>query len=347
MKRSSAPDVPTMAPDQAKPPSVVAMLTDRAWLLDQTSLILLFGGIAVSVLSFLLPGWLVFLGIIVIAKALIVLGLSILWWAGLVSFGQALFYGSGAYAAGLTSVFLGISEFFVLVPLDGLVALIIGYVLGFLLARYRDIFFANLNLAFSMLLFGILAKNEELGSTDGMHTAIPTSFGYDAPDALRLPITFTCAAAVAVIVFGGIHLFQRTTLGQMASAVKDSEIRVEYLGYSVRRACHTYITIAAGLAGLGGGIVALALGHVDPELVYWTTSGEFLFVTILSGTANVVAPLLGTIAFEIIRTYANQYSPFAWQIILGGSLLLTILFLPNGLWSLFGKIRHEKARTDE
>jgi|GEM_PF-5587099 len=79
MKRSSAPDVPTMAPDQAKPPSVVAMLTDRAWLLDQTSLILLFGGIAVSVLSFLLPGWLVFLGIIVIAKALIVLGLSILW----------------------------------------------------------------------------------------------------------------------------------------------------------------------------------------------------------------------------------------------------------------------------
>jgi len=308
-------------------------------------LALLAGAAALSALSFVIPGWAVFMGTIIVAKSLVVLGLAILWRSGLVSFGQALFFGLGAYTAGLTGVFLGIREFFILVPLGGLTAVIVAFVLGFLLARYRGIFFANLILAFSMLFYGLLVNSEELGSTDGMHAKVPTFLGFEADAAVRLPFLFASTAVVAVVFYALVLRLLDSTLGQMTTAMRDNEIRVEYLGYPVRRAYHFIIVLAAGLAGIGGAMAALTIGQIDPEMVYWTTSGEFLFVTILAGTGNFLAPLLGTFVFEIIRTYANEYSPSTWQIILGGSLLLCILFLPNGLWSLFSKFRHQRRHT--
>jgi branched-chain amino acid transport system permease protein len=88
--------------------------------------------------------------------------------------------------------------------------------------------------------------------------------------------------------------------------------------------------------------VALAIGHIDPDVAYWTTSGEFLFVTVLAGPGHVLAAVLGTGVFEVIRTYANQYAPHFWQLILGTSLVLAMLFLPEGLWSLAERLRRVK-----
>ena len=77
------------------------------------------------------------------------------------------------------------------------------------------------------------------------------------------------------------------------------------------------------------------LRHIDPEMAYWTTAGEFVFVAILSGAASVAAPFVGSILFELTRSYAMQYVPNSWHMVLGAALLLVIMFLPNGLWSLF------------
>jgi branched-chain amino acid transport system permease protein len=128
-------------------------------------------------------------------------------------------------------------------------------------------------------------------------------------------------------------------LGHLTTAIRDNEIRVEYLGVSVYRTVYIENVIAAALAGAGGALTAFAVGHVDPEMVYWSNSGEFVFVTVLAGTGNVAAPFLGAILFQVVRTYAFQYSPYTWQLVLGTVLLLLILFLPNGLWSLFQRSR--------
>jgi branched-chain amino acid transport system permease protein len=107
------------------------------------------------------------------------------------------------------------------------------------------------------------------------------------------------------------------------------------MGASVRRAIHSKYVIAATLAGMGGALTAITVGHIDPELAYWTTSGEFVFITILGGTGSVLAPFLGALIFESIRSFAYEYSPNTWQMVLGASLLLVIFFLPSGLWSIF------------
>ena len=90
-----------------------------------------------------------------------------------------------------------------------------------------------------------------------------------------------------------------------------------------------------------GAFAALAVGHVDPETTYWTTSGEFVFVAILGGTGNVLAPFLGAAIFEAVRTVANQYAPNVWQMTLGIVMLALILFLPAGLWSLVARLRRQ------
>ena len=104
---------------------------------------------------------------------------------------------------------------------------------------------------------------------------------------------------------------------------------------SVRNVIHLHLVLAAVLAGAGGALTALAVGHVDPEMAYWTTSGEFVFVAILSGTASVAAPFLGALVLELLRSFAYEHAPNTWQLVVGGAMLAVILFLPDGLWSVF------------
>ena len=81
------------------------------------------------------------------------------------------------------------------------------------------------------------------------------------------------------------------------------------------------------------------MGHVDPEMTYWTTSGEFVFVAILGGTSCVVAPFLGSLLLELLRSFAYEHAPNTWQLVVGGAMLVVILFLPAGLSSVFARRR--------
>jgi branched-chain amino acid transport system permease protein len=289
--------------------------------------------------GFLMPSWAVFLLTLSLARGLVVLGLLILWRTGLVPFGQALFYGAGAYAVGLLMLLTPIRDIAALTLLSALVAALLAGIVGQLLCRYRDIFFAMLAMAFSMILYGILVKTEALGSTDGFNVTAPTFMGY-APTGERMRVfVYLWVVFVSVAAAYGVHRYLSSAMGQLATAIRDNEIRVEYLGVSVERVILIKVIIAASLAGAGGAITAFAVGHIDPDaMAYWTVSGEFVFVTILSGSGSVLAPFIGSLLFELIRTYATQYAPHFWQMVLGVSLLLIILFLPNGLWSVFTRL---------
>ena len=149
------------------------------------------------------------------------------------------------------------------------------------------------------------------------------------------------ALTVVTAFLGGafMHKYLNSHMGRLALAIRDNELRVEYMGASVRNVIHVNYVISAVLAGIGGALAAIAVGHIDPEMAYWTTSGEFVFVGILSGTGNILAPFLGAFIFETIRSFAYEYSPNTWQMALGITMLVVIMFLPGGLWSLFARRR--------
>jgi branched-chain amino acid transport system permease protein len=78
---------------------------------------------------------------------------------------------------------------------------------------------------------------------------------------------------------------------------------------------------------------------VSPELAYWVTSGDFVFVAVLGGTGSVFAPWIGSVVFELVKNYALKFSPSTWQLTLGVFLLLVIYFQPQGLWGLVMRLR--------
>ncbi|HEX3441258.1 MAG TPA: branched-chain amino acid ABC transporter permease [Pseudolabrys sp.] len=286
-----------------------------------------------------LPDWVASLATIAFANALVVLGLVVLWRAGLVSFGQALYYCIGAYIVALIGRWTGFSDAFALVLLGGIGAGLVAALVGVLLARYREIFFAMLSLALSMILYGVLVKTESLGSTDGFSVATPTFLGF-APHGRTLGLALywltLLVGAISALLIGA---YFRSVAGSLAAPIRDNEIRVEFLGVSVTGIIHTKVIIAGVLGGLGGALAALTIGHVDPNMAYWTTSGGFVFVTILAGAGSVAAAFVGSLAFEALRSFAVDVMPGLWQMTLGAALLLTILFLPDGLGSLVKRFR--------
>ena len=114
-----------------------------------------------------IPQWAVSYATVSLYTGIVVLGMILMIRTGLVSFGQGLYYALGAYTAGTLDHLWKVSDLLAMVVAGALVASVAAFVLGFLLAKYRDIFFAMLSLAFSMILYGILVRSPLLGSTDG------------------------------------------------------------------------------------------------------------------------------------------------------------------------------------
>ena len=107
------------------------------------------------------------------------------------------------------------------------------------------------------------------------------------------------------------------------------------------------VSNAGALGSLGGALTAIAVGHVAPDLAYWTASGEFVFVALLGGSGSVFAPFIGATVFELVRNYAVKVSPYTWQLLLGTVLLVIILFAPGGLWSMLERAAARRRAAAE
>ena len=202
---------------------------------DRATLALAIVMVAAVIIGPFLPAWLRFLGTVALANALVVLGLLLLMRTGLVSFGQGLYYCIGGYAAGVGGKYVGISDAFALLALGIVASAIVASILGLLLCRYREIFFAMFSMAFSMILYGLLSKSQKLGSTDGFNVVSPTFLGF-VPDGANVK---AWVFGLSVVLCFGIaillHRHLRSGMGYASEAVRDNEIRVEYLGVSAQR----------------------------------------------------------------------------------------------------------------
>jgi branched-chain amino acid transport system permease protein len=244
-------------------------------------------------------------------------------------------FAAGGYTAALGFGALGLTDGLLLTFVGGLIAALIAAPFAWLIARYRGIFFAMLTLALSMVLYGLLIKSTAFGGSDGLNMGRVSYFGWRPSDA---SVGYT-NYAVTVIVVGIISIWMRiyfdSVRGLVTLSARDNEIRVEYLGSSVRSLIATNFIIAAFCGGVGGALAVIALGHVEPDYSYWTRSGDFVFVAILAGHHSVLAAFIASIALELVRSFSSAYFPNSWQLAMGLFLLAVIRFLPSGIGSLW------------
>lgn len=288
-----------------------------------------------------LPKWLTFLLTMAASHGLVSLGIVVLMRCGVVSFGQGMVFALGGYTAALLFNRLGMTDALAMALAGGVVAALAALLVARLIAGYRGIFFAMLTLALSMVLYGVLVKTDALGGSDGFNMGRPTLLGQALPDASVGFLLYAVTIGLSGLLALAARVYFDSTRGLVSLAVRENELRVEYLGGSVRQAVAANFVIAAFLGGVGGALTVMSLGHIDPNFSYWTSSGEFVFVAILAGYHSVLAVFIASTLLEIVRSFSSLYFPNTWQLALGVFLLLAIRFLPGGIGSLWagGKIK--------
>ena len=284
----------------------------------------------------LVPRWILFILTLALAKFIGVLGVALFLRGGLVSLGHALFLGAGAYTAGLLIKWFGIREAFFYLFLGPACGALIAALFGAIIARYRGVFFAMINLAFSMILYSVLLKFYWLtGGTDGISIGTPSFLGITpAKEALQHILYYFVLISAGIATYA-TYRFLESPLGYFLKALNDNEIRIEYSGESVQKIIFITYIFSGALGGLAGVLVSFSVGHIVPELTFFLQSAELLMIALLGGIGSVFGTLFGAIAFEFIRTYAYKYSPETWQMTLGIIMLFLILYQPGGIWAIY------------
>lgn len=302
---------------------------------------------AILVAAFIVPPLLFpalsFVFMLGLSKGFAALGVALLLRAGLISIGHAMFFAFGGYVTAFLTSRGAVTDLVAVLALTVVLSALAGVVIGAFMVRYRAIFFAMLNLAISMVFFALLAKLYNItGGTDGVRSPLPTIAGYAVDRATFEPILLYGGFALFALVGYGVHRYLASPMGEALSAVHTNEVRLEYLGVSVYRVLLCAYALSAALAGLGGGLTAIAVGHVIPEMSYWTVSGQLVLIAVLGGIGGVAGPLIGAVFIEVVRTFAVGYVADAWNLIVGAALLIVIFFLPGGLYGLIGGWRRKE-----
>jgi ABC-type branched-subunit amino acid transport system permease subunit len=287
-----------------------------------------------------------------LAKGLAVLGVTVLLRAGQVSFGHALFFGISAYAGAFLMAALPGADLLVVLIAGVLGAALSGLLVGLFVVRYRGIFFGMLNLAFSMIFWSILEKFYHVtGGADGIRLPRPTVLGMTLErDGFEAVIFYLSVVLMVALGWFTLRWFA-SPVGQVFQTIKTNETRLEYLGLSPRRVLLSGYLLSAILCGVGGSLMAMTQGVVTPEYVWWVRSAEMVFIAVLGGAGSVRGAFIGALIYEIVRIYASAFAGDIWQMLLGGFLLVIILFAPKGIMgiadALIDRGGKARARTGE
>lgn len=284
------------------------------------------------------------------AYAIALLGFNLLFgYTGLLSFGHALFVAVGAYGAAVLSSKLGVKSFELILLLSGLAGVVAALPVALLSVRYVRIFFGILTLAFGMLFHSFLFKFYDLtGGDTGIRVLRPSLLGNGYADLDKTafligPFYYYCLALLVVL---GVVMWRvvHSPFGLHLAAIRENPRKAEYLGVRVRLFRLIAFLISAFYCAVGGVILAINTGQADPELAYWTHSGELVFMTVLGGFANFFGPLIGAFTFIFLKSElmgATQY----WRFWLGVILIAIVVLFPRGLVGIGQALWAKMRRT--
>jgi branched-chain amino acid transport system permease protein len=256
---------------------------------------------------------------------------------GLLSFGHAVYFGLGAYAAIhlLRAINGGLPIPMPLVPLAGAAGgLAVGIVFGALTTRRAGVVFALISLGVGELVFAAMRMLQGFsGGEEGItanRSRAPHLFGLDFATQLQVYylIAFWTLVAAALM-----HFFLRTPVGRMCNAVRDNPERAEFIGYSAQRLRFTVFAVAATFAGLAGGLHAVNYEIVAAEAVGAARSGTVLLMVTIGGASNFIGAILGAVTITWLQVSLSDYTA-AWQLYLGLFFMAIVLFAPGGLAGL-------------
>lgn len=257
---------------------------------------------------------------------------------GLLSFGQAAFFGVGAYTVGLLSTKAGVSTLPALL-LSPVFAAAAAAVIGLFCVRLSGVHFAMLTLAFGQLVFTVAYKWYGLTGGDNGIQGIPVRPLPGGVDIGSTQAMYYFTLAVVGISAEILRRFRSSPFGATLKAIRENGQRAAYLGVNVKLYQWAAFVAAGAFTGLAGGLFAVMEKAISPEIIHWTKSAEPVLMTIIGGIYSFAGPVAGAAVFVVLNSFLVAWTE-KWALVLGVVLLFMVLLLPGGVVGFI----NEKAR---
>jgi urea transport system permease protein len=302
--------------------------------------------------------------------AILAISVDLLWgYTGLLSLGQALFFSLGGYMMGMYLmrmigtlgqyhmpipdflVFLGWSNMptfwkpfgsfafamMMAILLPGALAGVFGY-LAFR-SRIRGVYFAILTQALTYAASLLFFRNSLLMGGNNGFTDFKFMLGHD----LREPVTQRWLYIISGIALLGVYALCRwlttTKFGKVQSAIRDSENRVLFSGYTTANFKLFVFVLASLIASLGGVLYTPQVGIINPSEMEPEKSLEAVMWVAVGGRGTLVGPVVGAFAVNSMKSWATRAYPDLWPLLLGTTFILVTLFMPKGIVGLLGQLQ--------
>ncbi len=263
-------------------------------------------------------------------------------YTGIVSFGHAAYFGTGAYVVAILS-----NRYQVGLP--GCVgsalmaAILVALIFGLLLSHASGVYFLMITLALGMVIWGLVYRWVSMtGGDNGIAGIMRPDLGL--PISLDDPIVFYYAVLIVFLMaFFLLSLFIRSPFGQSLQGIRESVSRMRSLGYNTW--LHKYLAyVIAGVFGSISGIMwAYYNGFVSPSDADLNSSTEVLLMVILGGPGTLIGPAIGAGILVFLKNFVSAYT-HRWLMIIGGVYILLILYFPGGLAELVQRVTRSLDR---
>jgi urea transport system permease protein len=296
-----------------------------------------------------------------LAYAILALGLDLLWgYAGVLSLGHGVFFGLGAYAMGMHLMLeigsrgvyqSALPDFMVwnrvtelplfwipfssgaftvlaVVLVPAAFALVFGH-LAFR-SRIRGVYFSIITQALALSAWLVFNRNEmNLGGTNGL-ADFKTIFGFPLSDAATQRALYVATALALLLAYLGCRWMTRSRAGKVLIAIRDSETRVLFSGYSPARYKLFVFVVSAVLAGVAGALYVPQVGIITPARIGVLPSIEMVVWIAAGGRGTLVGAMVGAVGVNWMQSWLTTSYPDLWLLFLGGLFMGVVLFFPDG-----------------
>ncbi len=265
---------------------------------------------------------------------------------GLLSLGQALYFGFGAYLSAL--ILKEISPSFSLaISIVILCSALLGWIASFIALRSKGVYFALITFGLAQVAAKVVYNTRSLGASDGMMgvpiLSIWTPFGsLDAanPGTFFLITLLTIGALYAILKY-----FLTTPMGSLWHAIRSNEDRLAYVGYKSKAPKQVAFVLATVVAAVSGALYPMLRGFVSPELMFFSVSGNAVVTVVLGGVGTLIGPIMGSVLLTSFKSVIGTWTSHH-HIVIGLIFVIIVISAPKGLAGLLTE-HFRKGASDE
>jgi branched-chain amino acid transport system permease protein len=266
-------------------------------------------------------------------------------YGGMVTFGQAAFFGVGAYVCGILTL-NGVVSAFIAWPAAILAAAGCAFVVGALALRTSGFQFIMVTLAFAQMIYYFWLSLRQYGGENGLSIPSRNSLG---PLSIESHVTFYYVVLVLliVVVFLSLRLVN-SQFGMVVQGIRDNQRRVAALGFPPFRYKLALFCFAGAISGLAGALMSNQTSHISTELLSWQQSGNFLGMVILGSSGTIIGPIFGAAIFVFFQQIVSDWSQH-WLFFFGLLIVVRILVFKGSILTFLapaGETRQGASEAD-